>query len=45
MYGGSLNYIKRQALHCGEVSFTHPFTNEMIVIKSDIPADMMNIIK
>ncbi len=45
MYGGSLNYIKRQALHCGEVSFTHPFTNEMIVIKSDIPADIMNIIK
>jgi 23S rRNA pseudouridine1911/1915/1917 synthase len=45
MYGGSLNYIKRQALHCGEVSFTHLFTNEKIVIKSDIPADMMNIIK
>ncbi len=44
MYGGSLEYIKRQALHCGEVSFIHPFTKEQIIISSEIPDDMKNLI-
>ena len=44
MYGGSLNYIKRQALHCDSVSFVHPITNESIRIKSDLPEDIKQII-
>ncbi len=45
MYGGSLKYIKRQALHCEEVSFIHPFTKKKVVIKSEIPEDIIGIIK
>lgn len=43
MYGGSLELIKRQALHCGEVCFIHPVTNEKIVLKSDLPDDINNL--
>ncbi len=43
MYGGSLDYIKRQALHCESVSFVHPITNENIVINSDLPEDIKSI--
>ncbi|MCR5653921.1 MAG: RluA family pseudouridine synthase [Ruminococcus sp.] len=45
MYGGSLEYIKRQALHCASVSFTHPITNKKIDIKCDLPTDIIQIIK
>ncbi len=44
MYGGSLKYIKRQALHCKEVFFIHPFTKEKIIITSEIPDDMKKLI-
>ena len=43
MYGGSLERIERQALHCGEVSFIHPFSKEKIIIKSDLPNDMKKL--
>ena len=45
MYGGSLEYIKRQALHCYSVSFVHPITNQNVVIKSGVPDDIAQIIK
>lgn len=45
MYGGSLEFIKRQALHCGKVEFNHPVTNKQIIIKSEIPEDFLNILK
>lgn len=45
MYGGSLKHINRQALHCSEVEFVHPINKEKINIKSEIPEDMLNIIK
>jgi 23S rRNA pseudouridine1911/1915/1917 synthase len=38
-------YISRQALHSYETSFIHPFTNEQICIKSDLPNDMINLEK
>lgn len=44
MYGGSLLYIKRQALHCYRVSFIHPITKEKIDIKSELPADMCAVL-
>ncbi|OQB53858.1 MAG: Ribosomal large subunit pseudouridine synthase D [Firmicutes bacterium ADurb.Bin146] len=41
-------YIKRQALHSYQTSFTHPFTNEFITITSPLHEDMQilqNVIK
>lgn len=40
MYGGSLKYIERQALHCYKISFVHPITKESITVTSDLPADI-----
>lgn len=44
LYGGSLEYISRQALHCKTVSFTHPFTKKKITIDTAIPAEFLHII-
>lgn len=44
LYGGSLRYIKRQALHCQSVIFLHPDTGESITIKTDLPSEIQNII-
>ena len=43
MYGGSLEHLKRQALHCGEVSFIHPFTKKKIIVKSGLPEDIKRL--
>ena len=45
MYGGDMSEIQRHALHCGEVSFTQPVTNEIIKLTSALPADMSELIK
>lgn len=45
LYGGTLDYITRQALHCGEIKFIHPVTNNMIEVSADIPDDMKRLIK
>ena len=39
MYGGSLEFIERQALHCGEISFLHPITGESIRIVCPLPEE------
>lgn len=45
MYGGSLEHgIKRQALHCYQLSFTHPFTQEELTIQSPLTDDFENVI-
>ena len=38
------NEIKRQALHCAEVSFVIPFTNELISVFSPLPEDMVRLL-
>ena len=43
LYGGSLDLIARQALHCGKLTFIHPFTKEIIEIFAPIPEDMKKI--
>ena len=43
MYGGSLNLISRQALHCGVLNFTAPVSNEKITVKSNLSVDILNI--
>ncbi len=45
MYGGSLEFISRQALHCLSVEFIHPITTEKVNIITDLPQDIENIIK
>lgn len=45
LYGGSLELISRQCLHCGEVSFVHPVTNELVKASANIPSDMEKILK
>ncbi len=44
MYGGSLEYITRQALHCREMTFVHPITNEFVRVNCDIPQDIMSVL-
>ncbi len=45
LYGGSLEFISRQALHCGRVTLINPVTKKLIDISSKIPDDMMNVLK
>ncbi|HEX2986424.1 MAG TPA: RluA family pseudouridine synthase [Caproiciproducens sp.] len=40
MYGGQLDLISRQALHCGEICFSHPVTGEKMKLQSKMPQDM-----
>lgn len=44
LYGGSLEQISRQALHCGEMTFSHPVTGETVTVQAPIPEDMQTII-
>jgi 23S rRNA pseudouridine1911/1915/1917 synthase len=45
MYGGSLEHIQRQALHCGQMEFTEPVTNENLKITIPISSDILNLFK
>ncbi len=45
MYGQEHEIIGRQALHCGEVVFTHPVTGERIEVKAQLPEDMQALLK
>ncbi|MEE0858076.1 MAG: RluA family pseudouridine synthase [Acutalibacteraceae bacterium] len=44
MYGGSLEYIKRQALHCQKITFLHPITHKEITVTTELPKDMRKLI-
>lgn len=44
MYGGSREFINRQALHCSKMSFKHPITKEIIAIESPVPEDIEGIL-
>lgn len=42
LYGGQhYNILNRQALHCGELIFVHPFTQETIHIQQPLATDMV----
>ena len=41
MYGGDMTDLNRQALHCGELFFTHPVTNEKLHLVSKLPQDIV----
>lgn len=40
LYGGLTCSFKRQALHCSELKFEHPFTKKQIHIQSQLPDDL-----
>lgn len=44
LYGGSLQYMSRQALHAGKICFVHPISGEYISITAPLPECMMAII-
>lgn len=44
MYGGSRDFISRQALHCARLDFIHPVNQKFISIDCPIPNDIMNIL-
>ena len=43
MYGGSRDLIGRQALHCGQLDFTHPMTGEKMHFSIPLPPDMAEL--
>ena len=43
MYGGGLDDIGRQALHCGEMRFALPMTGERITVRSELPDDIKQL--
>lgn len=44
LYGGSMELMARQALHCATIGFLHPISREEIMFTSEIPADMESLI-
>lgn len=45
LYGGHITKLTRQALHCEQLVFTHPFTNETIKINAHLHEDLMSFIQ
>ncbi len=45
LYGGRLDMIDRQALHCGKISFIHPISKSRIDLSCNLPDDMKNIVE
>jgi 23S rRNA pseudouridine1911/1915/1917 synthase len=44
MYHGEMDQgIERQALHCMELIFTHPFTKETVHLISPLAEDMKSV--
>lgn len=44
LYGGSLEKIERQALHCAKMKFFYPIDGKVMELCCDIPEDMKKII-
>ena len=40
LYGGDTRAITRQALHCSELAFRHPFTKNQMLFRSPLPKDL-----
>jgi 23S rRNA pseudouridine1911/1915/1917 synthase len=44
LYGGSVERISRQALHCASVDIKHPLTGKRMTFTSPLPEDMENLL-
>jgi 23S rRNA pseudouridine1911/1915/1917 synthase len=45
LYGGGMESMSRQALHCKQLWFKHPFLNETLKFSSELPNDMKRLLK
>lgn len=45
LYGGEIDRITRQALHCASVDIIHPLTGEKMTFTSPLPEDIRNLIQ
>lgn len=45
LYGGTKREIMRQALHCCQLSFHHPFTKEILKYEQPLPLDMKRLLE
>lgn len=45
LYGGSIDLIRRQALHCFELKFEHPITKNIVEVKATMPDDIKSIVE
>ncbi len=45
LYGGEDSHMDRQALHSCYLEFTHPMTDEILKIQSELPTDIMQCIE
>jgi 23S rRNA pseudouridine1911/1915/1917 synthase len=44
LYGGNLDQMERQALHCRKISFVHPFQQKRLEFTADLPGDMKELL-
>lgn len=44
LYDGDCSIMKRQALHCKDIYFTHPITNQEMHITCDFPNDILEVV-
>lgn len=44
LYGGTLELISRQALHCRQIKFVHPFTGEQMMFEAELVEDMSRLL-
>ncbi|ASN07433.1 RNA pseudouridine synthase [Virgibacillus necropolis] len=45
LYGGSTKDFNRQALHCTELTFCHPFTKKVMHFQSSPPSELLHLIR
>ena len=45
LYGGTMDRLKRPALHCASLQLYQPFTNELIKRDIPLPKDMLDLIE
>lgn len=43
LYGGNTEALTRQGLHCGSLTFWHPFKKELLTIESPLPKDLKDL--
>lgn len=45
LYGGITLPLQRQALHCSELEFIHPFTKDKLYFNQELPQDMKRVVQ
>ena len=44
LYGGNKDLMQRQALHCRELTFIHPFLHKQMSFTANLPTDMTKVL-